>query len=401
MALFRLIFLFGFFLLANSIQAQNWVQLNSPTSNGIYNLFFVTPEIGYSAGEGGEIFKTIDGGITWTNVSAPSNTVDLYRIYFIDDQNGFVIGNSGVCLRTANGGDDWTNINFSTTANFREIRFRNSTDGVILGSPAFIATTTDGGNTWQTPGTSISEGLRGARFHNDMLYFLGWNNHIYESDFPSIDYSMYTVDVTHPIGLEFMENAVSLCGGQGGELIRTENAWQDYETVWSDPEYSLADFARLTNEHLFVVANKPGVSGHLLESMDGGLTWEMITLDTAPFWALCQAGPNTAYAGCFDGSLWKYTLNTTKVISNSEKSLSLSVFPNPASDLIQVHLENAQPGKQHVIQLFDVLGRHIQEYTIPPSGIIVISTEALPCGLYVFKLAYGTDEYLSRSIVVE
>lgn len=400
MALLRFIFLFGFYLLANSLLAQNWVQLNSPTSNGVYNLFFVTSEIGYSAGEGGEIFKTIDGGMTWTNVSDPNNTIDLFRIHFLDEQTGFIVGNNGVCLHTSNGGEDWTTVNLSTNANFREIRFNNNTDGVILGSPEYIATTTDGGDTWQTAGPNISEGLRGARFHNDLLYFLGWNNHIYESDFPSIDYSMYTVDVTNPIGLEFIENGVSLCGGQGGELIRTENAWQDYETVWSDPEYSLADFARLTNEHLFVVANKPGVSGHLLESMDSGLTWEMINLNTEPFWALCPAGPNTAYAGCTDGSIWKYSINTTEVHTVSDQAASLNIFPNPATEYIVVQTQLSEQNEQLSLTLFDTEGRFINSYPISNSGINTIPVDALPCGIYIIKLSLDSKEIVSRSFAV-
>ena len=62
-----------------------------------------TNKIIYTCGSGGMVFKSSDGGDTWSDQSAINN-YELNSVYFYDERNGFVVGDNGTILFTSNGG---------------------------------------------------------------------------------------------------------------------------------------------------------------------------------------------------------------------------------------------------------------------------------------------------------
>lgn len=67
--------------------------------------------VGYVSGPGG-VYKSIDGGITWKDISPPYTVSQIWGCYFVDEENGFVVG--GGCsmdnqtfIKTTNGGLTW------------------------------------------------------------------------------------------------------------------------------------------------------------------------------------------------------------------------------------------------------------------------------------------------------
>jgi len=100
---------------------------------------------------GGLIYRTDDGGVTWTQQYTP--TYVLEDISFSDPQNGWSVGWFGTLLRTTNGGATWTPLN-SFTIDHILFGVDAITDDVawVVGrndSQEFVARTTDGGQTWQ------------------------------------------------------------------------------------------------------------------------------------------------------------------------------------------------------------------------------------------------------------
>lgn len=60
----------------------------------------------YACGWYGKLFKSIDYGNSWKELTSPvSNTTSLYGIYFIDDFVGWAVGANGTILKTTNGGE--------------------------------------------------------------------------------------------------------------------------------------------------------------------------------------------------------------------------------------------------------------------------------------------------------
>jgi photosystem II stability/assembly factor-like uncharacterized protein len=67
------------------------------------SLYFTNANTGYAVGRSGTIIKTIDGGITWTKLSSRT-TNDLFSIFFPDANTGYAVGGRGTILKTTNGG---------------------------------------------------------------------------------------------------------------------------------------------------------------------------------------------------------------------------------------------------------------------------------------------------------
>ncbi len=62
-----------------------------------------TAETIYVCGSHGMIYKSTDGGDTWSPATVPTKQ-NLKAIYFYDEKHGFAVGDSGVILHTATGG---------------------------------------------------------------------------------------------------------------------------------------------------------------------------------------------------------------------------------------------------------------------------------------------------------
>jgi photosystem II stability/assembly factor-like uncharacterized protein len=95
------------------------------------------------------IYKSSDGGKTWS-ISLPRNS-DLgpNAVYFYNNMIGFVLLYSGQMLKTIDGGQNWTNVMMPTTEPISDVFFINATTGFATASVEnSLFGTTDGGQTW-------------------------------------------------------------------------------------------------------------------------------------------------------------------------------------------------------------------------------------------------------------
>jgi len=92
-------------ILRNSVSDTTWYDVSPITKeDGIFvGVSAPSANVIYVCGTGGMIYKSADGGDTWT-VSATPTTQNLNAIYFYDENHGFAVGDSGVILHTSNGG---------------------------------------------------------------------------------------------------------------------------------------------------------------------------------------------------------------------------------------------------------------------------------------------------------
>ncbi|RJR28367.1 MAG: T9SS C-terminal target domain-containing protein [Candidatus Latescibacterota bacterium] len=139
-------------LLAGSAFAQ-WQYQYSPDLSYAFNaVHFPTASVGYIVGSGGVIYKSIDGGSTWTQQTSPT-TNSLNDVFFRDANNGFAVGASGTIIYTSDG-TNWSvhaqsGVITTTTINAVWFVGMNGWIGAGAASAACqIYSTSDGGATW-------------------------------------------------------------------------------------------------------------------------------------------------------------------------------------------------------------------------------------------------------------
>jgi len=72
------------------------------------NVFSLHGRFIFLAGNLGNIWKSVDYGLTWTNVDAAAFATDYYCIHFSDEYYGIAGGDAGIVTITSDGGTTWT-----------------------------------------------------------------------------------------------------------------------------------------------------------------------------------------------------------------------------------------------------------------------------------------------------
>jgi photosystem II stability/assembly factor-like uncharacterized protein len=128
---------------------STWTQLwVSSTSVSFADIYFKDSNTGWAAnGWVGEVWKTVDGGVTWaveldaTHASAYPND-----IFFVDEDHGWITGYN-VVFRTVDGGLSWTE--HTQSASFHAAHFWDANNGIASTRDyGKMMETNDGGVTW-------------------------------------------------------------------------------------------------------------------------------------------------------------------------------------------------------------------------------------------------------------
>lgn len=115
---------------------------------------FLDTQNGYAGGGSTNLprmWRTTNGGASWTSQSTSGIANFLYDVHWFDSQTGLATTNSGGGIyRTTNGGTSWTLVRSGSARRFefRDANVGFSTDGSF--SDGTLAYTEDGGATWQT-----------------------------------------------------------------------------------------------------------------------------------------------------------------------------------------------------------------------------------------------------------
>ncbi len=277
--------------------------------------FATGTKVGYACGKDGFIFKTADGGNTWTEVGDTTNyTFDLYKISVVDENVVYVAGSKGV-LKTTDGGTTWTQIDYSfevsgTTQKLDGgIAFCNADVGVVATSANKGATwyTNDGGATWTLvqitfPGGTISKRIYDVAAMGDSTFALaGYHYCVFLSEDGGKTYEQinpnYTTEFKYLKSIQFVGDRIVVGGSDGYVTMLWENGSKDI-SIPAPHTVQFVAFIDSTTGYVFAA------DGQWFKTTDGGASYQpLLGWPNVDFKGLALTPDDKIVATCYKGDM--------------------------------------------------------------------------------------------------
>ena len=258
---------------------NNWAYLSTANHfefcNGVY---FVNENIGYSIGSGsssvsGDVFKTIDGGVTWNHLNI-SVDEGISSVFFIDANIGFISGgyNQRKVLKTINGGVSWTQV---SNLKFGQIQFLDNLVGYgnrVGYSTGRMYKTIDGGDTWNI-NIEVEEEIKAFHFVDENVgYFVGGQGLAYKTINGGTNYEQLQMPYGWYTNVNFYSKNVGYISDEEGKLYKTENGGLQWQYLTQ--QYAIKDI-ELVNDKIYTA----GTAGKIYRS---DVEFETILLQVNP-----------------------------------------------------------------------------------------------------------------------
>ncbi len=198
---------------------------------------FVNENLGYATtggSYGGHVFKTIDGGVTWTALNNGYDIIDegITAIYFLDEDNGFISGgfNQKKVMKTIDGGNNWTQVSNQVLGH---IQFTNDLVGYgnrIGNYYGAMYKTIDGGATWNISLELEGEDINAFHFVDENNgYFVGDQGLIYKTNDGGTNWEELEIPYEWYTQVKFYSKNVGYIADEDGRLYKTENGGVTWE----------------------------------------------------------------------------------------------------------------------------------------------------------------------------
>lgn len=381
-----------FFTICFSANAQWYPQTAGiSTSHQISGMDFIHPDTGIivigSAGIGGLIRKTIDGGTTWTTSTSPlSSSINYNGVKMIDKNISYIAGfdyyntsSGGVILKTINGASSWTIQSEDVFPGLMAIDFINKDTGFAVGYNGIIIKTINGGTTWTSIASGLTSHLRDVSFPTrDTGYVVSLSGEVLKSTDMGSTWSFATSTTSGNFRCNFTSfNTGFTCAGN------TINKTMDGGSSWSNTILSGSNFQGIhfpTADTGYVV----GGFGNICRTIDGGLNWQTQVVGTFGLYGFYSVYFPTSligYAGGHNGKLFKTrngggTINVGTETINNEQNIVVS--PNPSNGIFKIlHFEPISE-----IEIINLFGEKVFHSTYHNELSINIDLSFLGKGYY-------------------
>jgi photosystem II stability/assembly factor-like uncharacterized protein len=313
-----------------------WVNQGITSTSAFTVIKMINGNIGYIAGENGMFYKTTDGGTSWNNLGAGTSQTAL-AMFWRNSNEGWISFTTGLMKKTVNGGQTWINCSFTNGPfSVTSIHMKDSLNGVGATNQADIVRTDDGGLTWDGDNNFGNQHIAVSFYGNQNGVWVGYYGCIQRSN----DGGATLLDVTggfnyyHYNKIKFTNPLVGYCVGEGGKVLKTNNAGQQWNELSANTGAELNDLYFINNNLGFVVGN----GGIIRKTTSGGATWNNITgiPNNTDLYSVCFIDQNTGWVAGESGAMYKTT--------NGGTSWTQQTLPNFVTFVNQVYFVDANIG---------------------------------------------------------
>jgi photosystem II stability/assembly factor-like uncharacterized protein len=255
---------------------QNAVPGTAATGGGAKptDIIFTSDTNGVAITDAGVIFRTVNGGGSWTQVGGAG--APLNSLTFVDANNGFAVGNGPVILRTADGGVTWSQrpLAGSGGGNLRSIRCATPTLCIITTAAGDrLIRTTDGGDTASQVSASAHQLFAAAFSSATRAVAVGDLGTTVLSNDAGTTYSPIGDFVPGKFGrMRAVSATLAYATGENGGLARTNDGGQNWTTLGVPTSENIRDIA-FVNQSIGYALD---AGGGLFRTDNGGSSWRLL-----------------------------------------------------------------------------------------------------------------------------
>ncbi|RZJ75906.1 MAG: T9SS type A sorting domain-containing protein [Flavobacterium sp.] len=385
-------------LTALPMKAQ-WAPVTSPTTGNLEAIDFIDANTGFiSGGFVSRLYKTTDGGVTWTSFSnfpmrevhflnattayasshvasqvgtmqksvnggttftgiTPPNSSSYLGVYATSPTTAFFINTENKVLKTSNSGASVTSYTLGVTGSgnqVTDIHFSDANTGYICTITGNLFKTTNAGATWTLSPTGISASLRSIQFVTPQIGYMG-----------------------------------------GSKVLKTINGgatWTEHTIPGSNSITAMSFYD--ANNGIVV-----GLSGKIFRTADGGNTWiPQVSGTTQHLRNVYFVDANTAVAVGDNGTV----LRNAAVLASNEvvKTPVVTFYPNPISSQSTLSISDLQINDALKLEVYNTNGQLVREEKITSSEF-VFQKGSLQAGIYLVNIKDKNETLKTIKIVVE
>jgi len=260
------------------------------TPTGINDVQLYTPLNASLVGNGGELWTTIDGGITWAYETLNTRVPALRSVAIADPENfeltsvgkAYIVGDAGTVIETTSGGRTWQIQNVAATDNLKNVKFISDNEGVAVGDNGTILEYNTG--TWTKHTGSIIQHLNGLSLtpsgdgiavgvankttkENTILGGSGWNSQSVTGPVEDLKAVDYNPD----------DEGDMLAVGKNGKVFASVNGGSDWAIANRFTPGKMFAMHQVSLNTTYVV----GENGLVVKTTDKGQTWNTNNLSVS------------------------------------------------------------------------------------------------------------------------
>jgi len=433
-------------LILDKTNSFSWELKFSATGKVFKDVSFATPLVGYIVTELGAVYKTSNGGDSWTSVmnigfpyywyGVDALTADTVVISGFNNQGNI---HSGVIRWSFDGGSTWTNdivLNIPNGVGWlSRIHFFDKNKGIV--SAEF-----SGGMHYTTNGGKDTASWTYVQINSDLGWFAGnidtdTSGNIFTTGIHFAHSSDYGVswssgpsaDAVFDGGVDFLDDLLTGFTG-GGQISNPVSGWThktiDGGQTWSQRLYNFPYPIRAIkffNDTLGLAfgGNLYQEAGGIYITTDGGLNWtldintsaEMFSYDVVmknsdsmDVWCVGSTGGSTGFLG----KLYKTSRGIFVGIDDQNKKRSdfqlNQNYPNPFNPNTVISYQLSEESNV-TLKVFNALGEEVvtlvnNEYqdTGEHSSLFTVNS-SLPSGIYFYQLKAGNFVQTKKMLVLK
>ncbi len=348
----------------------------------------------------GDLIRTTDGGYTWSYDTLVDNG-SFYRMH-VQGSTCFLLNDSSQIMKTTNSGSDWELLDVpDITSYYYDMKFVNDNTGYLCGNDGLLLKTIDGGHTWVDKSLDGDYSLRSMFLLNENY---GWildnvarvilrtSNGGNSWDFAFLD-DIYNFQ---PTSVFFIDENEGFATSREGVIFKSTDSGESWEEFYVFPSG--------IDSEIYFIDELEGwyrASGSIFHTFDGGLSWvngQGLGSSIKSMFFLYDEQPGTGWLGGNYGlvATTNFTVDINETIDNSA---SITVFPNPAHETIEVILKDKSESIVGM-QVFNMQGKQVMHFeNISAANTLKFNISKLISGTYIIHITSNKGENLMKFIV--